>query len=151
MKRPWYVCEERYCEGGFGMQLYFAVKATGLSALTKRLMIIYKYVSESQRKYLKKNNGAGHGTQHRHSPSSQLAATVRSFLGKSVNIISSWQCKCPTSMTIRNFILLMSLLHHKGPLVYEVGKRLEVSVCGWLGSAWSAQCEETGKYNQRYT
>jgi hypothetical protein len=31
-----------------------------------------------------------------------------------------------TSMTIQNSVLLMSLLHHKGPRVYEVGKRLEV-------------------------
>jgi hypothetical protein len=55
-------------------------------------------------------------------------------------------------MTVRDSVLLVSPPHYRRPLVYEIGERLDVTVCSWLGTAWSAQgneSEETGIYKQR--
>jgi hypothetical protein len=55
-------------------------------------------------------------------------------------------------MTVRNSVLLVSPPHHRRPLIHEVGERLDVAICSWLGTARSAQrdeSEETGKYRQR--
>jgi hypothetical protein len=56
-------------------------------------------------------------------------------------------------MTIRDPVLLVAPPHHRRPLVYEVGERLEVTVCSRLRTAWSEECddsEETCEYKQRY-
>jgi hypothetical protein len=56
-------------------------------------------------------------------------------------------------MTIRSSVLLVSPPHQRRPLVHEVGERLEVAICSWLGATRSVQCdesEETSKYKECY-
>jgi hypothetical protein len=57
-------------------------------------------------------------------------------------------------MTNKSVLLVAPPHHGTQRRVYEIGERLEVAVCSWLGAAGSAQYDEskkTGKYKQRYT
>jgi hypothetical protein len=54
-------------------------------------------------------------------------------------------------MTVWDSVILMSLPHHRKPLIYEIGECLDMTICSQLETVWSVQgneSEETGIYKQ---